>query len=131
MALPGTSFEECVLKAIDTLLETDPELKQLEAKVNGKVVTLIGIAGSNETRMRVAREFNMLIETEHTVNNIRVDTRVGPAEVGASRRKPLASSIAREYHGKAALYPKIFNADRDILDDPTLVEAGNKLRVKS
>lgn len=39
------------------------------------------------------------------------------------------SKIALEYYGDAKLYPQIFDANRDILDDPDKIRVGQKLRI--
>jgi nucleoid-associated protein YgaU len=39
------------------------------------------------------------------------------------------SKIAEKYYGDATLYPKIFEANRDILKDPNLIKVGQKLRI--
>jgi nucleoid-associated protein YgaU len=39
------------------------------------------------------------------------------------------SKIAEQYYGDPSLYPKIFEANRDILKDPNLIRVGQKLRV--
>ena len=39
------------------------------------------------------------------------------------------SKIALEYYGDANLYPQIFEANRDILDDPNKIRIGQKLRI--
>jgi LysM repeat protein len=38
-------------------------------------------------------------------------------------------AIAKKYYGKAGLYPKIFEANRDVLDNPDLIKPGQKLRI--
>ena len=37
--------------------------------------------------------------------------------------------IAEHYYGDGSLYPKIFEANRDILKDPNLIKVGQKLRI--
>ena len=37
--------------------------------------------------------------------------------------------IAQHYYGKASLYPKIFDANRDMLSDPDKIFPGQKLRI--
>ena len=37
--------------------------------------------------------------------------------------------IAQRYYGKASDYMKIFEANRDVLDDPNLIKVGQKLRI--
>ncbi len=39
------------------------------------------------------------------------------------------SKIAAKYYGDANLYMKIFEANRDILKDPNLIQIGQKLRI--
>ena len=39
------------------------------------------------------------------------------------------SKIAQQYYGDARLYPKIFEANRDVLKDPNLIRVGQKLRI--
>jgi nucleoid-associated protein YgaU len=39
------------------------------------------------------------------------------------------SRIAKEFYGDMALYPKIFEANRDILDDPDKIKPGQRLRI--
>jgi nucleoid-associated protein YgaU len=37
--------------------------------------------------------------------------------------------IAEQYYGDGSLYPKIFDANRDILKDPNRINIGQKLRI--
>ncbi len=39
------------------------------------------------------------------------------------------SKIAQHYYGDASLYPKIFEANKDVLKDPNLIRVGQKLRI--
>jgi nucleoid-associated protein YgaU len=39
------------------------------------------------------------------------------------------SKIAERYYGDASLYPKIFEANRDVLKDPNMIRIGQKLRI--
>lgn len=39
------------------------------------------------------------------------------------------SKIAQRYYGDASLYPKIFEANKDVLKDPNLIRVGQKLRI--
>jgi len=39
------------------------------------------------------------------------------------------SKIADQYYGDPTLYPKIFEANRDILTDPNKIKPGQKLRI--
>lgn len=39
------------------------------------------------------------------------------------------SKIAEQYYGDARLYPKIFEANRDVLTNPDKIRPGQKLRI--
>jgi nucleoid-associated protein YgaU len=39
------------------------------------------------------------------------------------------SKIAKQFYGDAALYPQIFEANRDVLKDPDKIRPGQKLRI--
>jgi nucleoid-associated protein YgaU len=39
------------------------------------------------------------------------------------------SKIAEQYYGDPSLYPKIFDANKDILKNPNLIKVGQKLRI--
>src|SRR5262245_43101779 len=39
------------------------------------------------------------------------------------------SKIAEQYYGDANLYPKIFDANRDVIKDPNVIRIGQKLRI--
>jgi nucleoid-associated protein YgaU len=39
------------------------------------------------------------------------------------------SAIAKQYYGDASLYMKIFEANRDILQNPNLIKVGQKLKI--
>ncbi len=39
------------------------------------------------------------------------------------------SKIAKKYYGDASLYPKIFEANRPLIQDPNLIQIGWKLRI--
>lgn len=39
------------------------------------------------------------------------------------------SKIAEKYYGDPSLYPQIFEANRDRLEDPNKIKVGQKLRI--
>jgi LysM repeat protein len=146
MGLFGKSFDEKVQGAVESILAEQPGVKSLVASVEGKVVTLKGEAESREVKLRVMRDFNELVETENTINLIRVEEPApGPEQVEAGSSADEGSSaegrtyvvksgdslslIAKRFYGKASLYPKIFEANRHILDDPDRIDVGQELRI--
>ncbi|MBP7706554.1 MAG: LysM peptidoglycan-binding domain-containing protein [Candidatus Aminicenantes bacterium] len=141
MGLFGKSFDEKVRDAVDVINKSGIGIKGLRAGIDGKVVTLEGQAASLDAKGRAMLEFNKMVKTENTINRIQVQGAVPPtlpgpgaspaAEVQVYEVKPgdTLGHIAQRFYGKASLYPKIFEANRDILDDPDRIKAGQKLKI--
>ncbi|HYN42892.1 MAG TPA: LysM peptidoglycan-binding domain-containing protein [Thermoanaerobaculia bacterium] len=151
MGLFGKSLEEKTAEAVKSLRGTIPGLKSLDAVVEGKIVTLTGEAATLDAKGKAMAEFNKLVETENTLNKIKVAAALAaepasaPAEVAADpvavaptpaeerfhvvEKGDTLGAIAKKYYGKAGAYMKIFEANRDILDDPDKIKPGQKLRI--
>jgi len=145
MALFGKSFEEKVYEAMDRLRPNYKGMK-LAADINDKVVTLKGEVPDLATKTKIMTEFNTLVETENTINQISIKAAAAPAEaelIGPPAPDPGAAApkihevvkgdtlgaIAKKYYGNAGKYMKIFEANRDILDNPDLIKVGQKLKI--
>ncbi len=64
------------------------------------------------------------------------DTTKGPQEGAPDytqwhevKKGETLSKIAQQYYGDASLYPKIFEANKDVLKDPNMIRIGQKLRI--
>lgn len=137
MGLFGKSFNDKVQDAVAAVRGAVPGVRDLRATVEGKVVTLEGQADSLDVKGRVMAEFNKMVVTENTINRIRI-----PEAPAAPPTPPAApetlyevkpgdtlSALAQRFYGKASLYPKIFEANRDILSNPDLIKVGQKLKI--
>jgi nucleoid-associated protein YgaU len=142
MSLFGKSFEEKVQEAVTALNKADLGVRNIRATAAGKIVTLDGLADSLEAKGRVMAEFNKLVDTENTVNKIQIQGRAAapaaqpPAPQIAAEQTlyevksgDTLGAIAQRFYGKASLYPKIFEANRDILSNPDLIKVGQKLKI--
>jgi len=142
MGLFGKSFDDKVRDAVTALNKADLGVRDLRATSSGKIVTLEGLADDLGAKGRVMIEFNRLVETENTINKIQVQER--PAAAPVQPPAPQAAeepalyevksgdtlgAIAQRFYGKASLYPKIFEANRDILTNPDLIKVGQKLKI--
>lgn len=142
-----TSFQEEVNEALEKLRSRFPKAS-IAATVEGKTVTLRGEAPDLETKTRIMTEFNGMVKSDNTMNQIAVPKPAGTATAAASGMSAPAtaspagaprvhevvagdtlSAIARKYYGSASDYPKIFEANRDILDDPDRIKVGQKLKI--
>jgi nucleoid-associated protein YgaU len=148
MGLFGKSFKEKVEEAVAKVDAMGIGVRALRAEVAGKVVTLKGRAADLAAKTRVMNEFNALVETDNTLNLIELDVKPAapaPAPMPEALPKPAPErvterfhevvpgdtlgAIAKTYYGKAGMYMKIFEANRDILTNPDLIKPGQKLRI--
>lgn len=142
MGLFGKSFEEKVHEALREIEAMGLGVKNLGAKIEGETVTLTGDAPSMEVKAQVMAEFNARVKTENTLNAIRIPeapkpepkpepkVEEQPADVYYEVQPgDTLSGIALKYYGNANQYMKIFDANRDILDNPDLIKPGQKLRI--
>jgi nucleoid-associated protein YgaU len=141
MGLFGKSFGEKVNDAVAVINKSDLGVRDLRASVDGKIVTLEGQAVNLDAKGRAMLEFNKMVNTENTINRIQVQagaaapTIPGPGQMAGEATvyevKPgdTLGAIAQRFYGKASLYPKIFDANRDILTNPDLIKVGQKLKI--
>ena len=143
MGLFGTSFEEKVQQAIAKVDGMGLGVRALRAEVNRKVVTLKGRATDLATKTRVMQEFNNLVKTDNTLNLIELEVKPAEAPAPVAQAAPVVveervhvvapgdtlGAIAKSYYGKAGMYMKIFEANRDILSNPDLIKPGQRLRI--
>jgi len=144
MGLFGKSFGQKVEEAVAALEGSIPGVRGLKATVSGKVVTLEGEADTMDAKGRVMVEFNKLVNTENTINRLRVKEAPAarpvppplaeatkPAEATTYVVQPgdTLSALAQRFYGKASLYPRIFEANRDILNNPDLIKVGQTLKI--
>lgn len=155
MGIFGKSFEEKVNGALDDIRGQFPG-SQIQAQVSGdEVVTLTGGAQDLETKTRIMAAFNAAVETKNTINQIQVEK--PPAQAAGASLPPTAgaspasapgvtaaaneprihavvagdtlSGIAKKYYGDASKYPRIFDANRDQLNDPDKIKVGQRLKI--
>ncbi len=138
----GKSFGQQVKDAVVAISGSGFGVRDLKAMIVGKVVTLEGEADSMDVKGRVMAEFNRLVQTENTLNRIRVAQGqaappVAPPTAAAIAQETIyvvkpgdtLGAIAQRLYGKASLYQKIFEANKDILSNPDLIKVGQKLKI--
>jgi LysM repeat protein len=142
MGISGKSFSEKVQDAVAAINKAGIGIHDLKATIYGTIVTLEGLADNMGVKGQVLTEFNRMMNTESTFNGIRVkEPQAAPpapspapsatAEETLYEVKPgdTLGAIAQRFYGKASLYPKIFEANRDILSNPDIIKVGQKLKI--
>ena len=134
----GKSFENQVQEAINTVGATTPGVGGLHAEVHGKVITLKGKADSRDAANLAMQKIDQAVKADNIVNSIEVakapEPAPAPEPVVEERVYEVVSgdtlgAIAQKHYGKASEYMKIFEANRDILDNPDLIKVGHKLKI--
>jgi LysM repeat protein len=140
------SFDDEVTEALDRMRGMGLGISDLTASIDGKVVTLRGKARDMAAKSKVMQVFNELVETDNTVNLVELEEPPAKPEKAPAATEPTAAegdllevyevvsgdtlgAIAKRYYGDAGKYPTIFEANRDILDDPNLIKVGQKLKI--
>jgi nucleoid-associated protein YgaU len=88
----------------------------------------------------ISRYIDQAVKADNIVNSIEVakapepEPAPEPAPVADERVYEVVAgdtlgAIAQKYYGKASEYMKIFEANRDILDNPDLIKVGQKLKI--
>ena len=71
-----------------------------------------------------------IVYTLRMANEDRVPEKDNPyAQFYVVKSGDTLSKIAEEFYGDKMLYPKIFEANRDVLSDPNKIKPGQKLRI--
>ena len=134
----GKSFDQQVQEAINDVGSTTPGVSGLRADVHGKVITLKGKADSRDAANLAMQKIDQAVKADNIVNSIEVakapEPAPAPEPVVEERVYEVVSgdtlgAIAQKHYGKASEYMKIFEANRDILDNPDLIKVGQKLKI--
>ena len=138
----GKSFDDQVKNAMNEIGATTPGVSGLEADVRGKVVTLKGTAKSREAANLVMEKLDQAVKAENIVNAIEIEKKPEPAPAPEAAPERVSGerfyevvagdtlgAISQKYYGQASKYMKIFEANRDILDNPDLIKVGQKLKI--
>jgi nucleoid-associated protein YgaU len=112
-------------------IEADnPGIKDLDVSFeNGKVV-LSGDAQSAEALEKtVLIAGNIQGVSEVAADGVSAPHQQAKVEYYTIERGDTLSAIAQRFLGKASDYPKIFEANREVIKDPDLIYPGQKIRI--
>ncbi len=137
------SFDDEVSEALEKIRGMGLGVEGLSASVDGKIVTLRGSAPDMDAKAKIMQFFNEMVDTENTLNMVSIpapepkpEPEVAAEEAPAEEERvyevvsgDTLGGIAKKYYGNAGAYMKIFEANRDILDNPNLIKVGQKLQI--
>ena len=109
--------------------EDNPGVTDLEVSVSNGVVSLKGEAASGEALEKAV----LLAGNVKGVEKVMAVTVKTPDEPRVEYYEIVSgdtlSGIAKKFYGDAMQYPRLFDANREVIKDPDLIYPGQKIRV--
>ena len=124
------SVEEASDKLREKLTGVNPEIAGLDVKFNDGVVSLEGKADSAEAMEKaVLIAGNTQGVTEVNIDNLDAPAPAADVQYYTIESGDSLSKIAKQFYGNAMDYPKLFEANKEVIEDPDLIYPGQKIRV--
>lgn len=124
------SEDEAPDKIKGLIEEDNPGISGLGVDVKDGVVSLSGKAESAEALEKAV----LMAGNIEGISSVNIDSVEAPAltekvEYYEVKSGDTLSAIAKAYLGNAMDYPKIFEANREVIKDPDLIYPGQKIRI--
>lgn len=124
------SEEEAPEKIKAHIDEENPGVKNLAISVQDGVAMLTGEAESAEA----AEKAILMAGNVRGISEVRADGLSAPPATEKVEYYEIVSgdtlsAIAKRYYGKASEYPRIFEANREVIKNPDLIFVGQKIRI--
>lgn len=120
------------------ILADNPGIEDLSAAYKDGQVTLIGVTDSSEAAQKtvlmagnVEGVTEVIAKIEITEDDTDIETAFEPdnVEYYVIESGDSLSKIAKKYYQNAMAYPRIFDANREVIKDPDLIYPGQKIRI--
>jgi nucleoid-associated protein YgaU len=110
--------------------EDNPGVKDLEVKVDDGVVTLSGKADNAAALEKaVLMAGNVKGVSEVKFDNVSAPAVTVKVEYYEIVSGDTLSGIAKKFYGKSSEYPRIFDANREVIKDADKIYPGQKIRI--
>lgn len=125
------SREEEASPAIKAHVEEDnPGVSNLNVEINDGVVSLSGEAESAEALEKAV----LIAGNVEGVSEVKYENVSAPAAVEEVDYYEIVSgdtlsAIAKKFYGKSSEYPRIFEANKEVIKDPNKIYVGQKIRI--
>jgi len=124
------SEDEAPQKIKEYIEEENPGVNNLDVSVEDGVATISGQAESAEAMEKAV----LMAGNVKGIGEVRADGLTAPAPVQEVQYYEIQSgdtlsAIAKKYYGKASDYPRIFEANREVIKDANLIYPGQKIRI--
>ncbi len=117
-------------KIKETIEQDNPGIEGLKVSYENGVVSLSGEAASAEAMEKaVLMAGNIQGVSEVRVNGLAAPQPTEEAEYHVIAKGETLSALAKRYYGDSNAYPRIFEANREVIKDPDLIFVGQKIRI--
>jgi nucleoid-associated protein YgaU len=117
-------------KITNYIEEDNPGVKDLKVKVEDGVVTLSGKADDAAALEKaVLMAGNVKGVSEVKFDNVSAPAVTVKVEYYEIVSGDTLSGIAKKFYGKSSEYPRIFEANREVIKDPDKIYVGQKIRI--
>ncbi|MEJ2475351.1 MAG: peptidoglycan-binding protein LysM [Desulfobacterales bacterium] len=124
------SEDEAAEKIKENIEASNPGIKDLNVAYNDGVVELSGTADSAEAMEKaVLMAGNVKGVSEVKADGVSAPPQPAPVEYYVIQKGDSLSAIAKRYYGNAKDYPRIFEANREVIKNPDLIYPGQKIRI--
>lgn len=122
--------EEAAEKIQQHIEADNPGIKDMKVVFNDGVVSISGQADSPEALEKVVlMAGNIEGVGEVKVDGLQVPQAESKVEYYVIQAGDTLSKLAKHYYGNAMDYPKIFEANREVIKDPDKIFVGQKIRI--
>lgn len=124
------SEDEAAEKIKENIEASNPGIQDLNVAYNDGVVELTGTADSAEAMEKaVLMAGNVKGVSEVKADGVNAPPQPAPVEYYVIQKGDSLSAIAKRYYGNAKDYPRIFDANREVIKNPDLIYPGQKIRI--
>jgi nucleoid-associated protein YgaU len=124
------SEDQAAEKIKENIEASNPGIEDLQVTYNNGVVELSGKANSAEAMEKaVLMAGNVKGVSEVKADGLDTPPQQAKVEYYVIQKGDSLSAIAKRFYGKANDYPKIFEANREVVKDPDLIYPGQKIRI--
>lgn len=122
--------DDAPAKISQHIQDDNPGIDDLEVAFDDGVVSLSGSASSADAVEKAV----LMAGNVEGVQEVKIDDLDAPSVTDGVQyyvieKGDTLSGIAKRYYGNAMEYPKIFEANREVIKDPDLIFPGQKIRI--
>jgi nucleoid-associated protein YgaU len=124
------SEDDAAEKIKENIEASNPGINDLGVNYNNGVVELSGTAESADALEKaVLMAGNVQGVSEVKADGVSAPPQQAKVEYYVIQKGDTLSAIAKRYYGNAADYPRIFEANREVIKDANLIYPGQKIRI--